>query len=139
MNLLQASAARKPSVLKEIGQAFLNVGGEVVKIAAGIILAMVILSMGGCGTENTIVGQAAKPCVIVDNVLTCPDGSSFDLAGLQGEDGASGQDGQNGLDGINGTDGLDGVDGQSVCEVFPNLRICLFCEKHSTHRFCARI
>jgi len=75
------------------------------------LLAMILVA---CGVDNTITFDNPESCSVVDNLLTCPDGSTFDLATLQGEQGPPGPQGQPGPIGPQGLPGPQGEQGSAA-------------------------
>lgn len=76
---------------------------------------------GADGTDGT----DGASCTIVGSVLTCPDGSSFDLSELEGKDGED------------GTDGLDGKDGLSCTVAKVDECVVISCEDGTEAEICS--
>ncbi len=80
-----------------------------------LLVALLATACGGEEEETTEVSPSraasSEGCSVEDGVITCADGSEYDLRELAGTDGADGADGSKGADGSNGSNGSNGANG----------------------------
>jgi hypothetical protein len=64
-----------------------------------VVLGSLLLMLGACGPTARFEAVQPMTCVIQDDQIVCPDGSSTPVP-------------KDGIDGSDGTDGIDGIDGR---------------------------